>query len=72
MINLLVDLIPGVVDWGISAASGFTLFNFLTDLLIDILSKCTDIADLKSGILKPSTAWMVYQRSIKLEHPSKY
>ena len=53
-------------------ASGFALFHFLIDLLVDILDKSMHIVDLKSEILNLSKAWMVWQRPIKSEHPSKY
>ena len=37
-------------------ASGFALFHFLIDLLVDILDKSIHIVDLKSGILNLSKA----------------
>ena len=49
-----------------------TLFHFLIDPLINILRKSTNISGPNSGIMKPSKAWMVCQRSIKLEHPFRY
>ncbi len=48
-----------------------TPFHFLIDSLINILSKSTNILDLNSGIVKPSKAWMVCQKSIKSEHPAE-
>ena len=49
-----------------------TLFHFLRDPLINILNESTHISDPNSGIVKPSKAWMVCQRSIKSEHLFRY